>query len=307
MQPRSSPDLHRILYHVMHETRHRYQRSVMLSQQMLHLTPRAFAHQDVISHQIEVVPVPQEWSEHTDYFGNQCRGFTLGTPHRTLIVRSSATVALLRRPNVSYLGKSPAWEDQRLRMCNVLLAHEPIKYMFESPHVPCSTELAAFALPSFTPRRPLLEAAYDMTHRIFKDFEFDGNATTIATPVHEVLTGRRGVCQDFAHLMIGCMRSIGLPARYVSGYILTSPPPGQVRMVGADASHAWVSVYATNVGWVDCDPTNRRLVEDEHITVAWGRDFSDVTPMRGTVLGGGAQDLVVSVTVTPLAQRAPEV
>lgn len=303
LQTSFSLDIPRIHYHVLHETRHQYQRGVTLSQQMLHLTPRVFAHQEVISHQVEVLPAPQDWNDHLDYFGNACRGFTLGTPHRTLVVRGSATVALLRRPDDSHLASSPAWEDEQLALRNVLLAYEPLKYMYESPHVTCSAELAHYALPSFTPRRPILEAAFDLTQRIFRDFEFDDAATTISTPLHEVLVGRRGVCQDFAHLMIGCLRSIGLPARYVSGYILTTPPPGQARMVGADASHAWVSVYSSHVGWVDFDPTNRRLVQDEHITLAWGRDFSDVTPMRGTVLGGGEQHLDVSVTVTPLAER----
>lgn len=298
-----TPEIARVLYHVLHETRHQYQRSVTLSQQMLHMTPRMFAHQEVISHQIEVTPAPQDWTEHIDYFGNVCRGFTLGTPHRALIVRGSATVALLRRPDRSTLSSSPAWEDMGGQLRNVLLAREPLKYMFESPHVLCSSELAQYAMPSFTPRRPLLEAAFDLTERIFQDFEFDDEATTISTPLHEVLTGRRGVCQDFAHLMIGCLRSLGLAARYVSGYILTTPPPGKPRMVGADASHAWVSVYSSNAGWVDFDPTNRRLVQDEHITLGWGRDFSDVTPMRGTVLGGGEQNLDVRVTVTPLAER----
>ena len=296
-------DSPRVLYHVLHETHHGYQRSVTLSQQMLHMTPRVFAHQEVISHQVQVTPAPQEWAEHLDYFGNVCRVFTLGTPHRALVVRGSATVALLRRPDVSTLAVSPAWEDTRAMMRNVLLAREPLQYMYESPHVMCSAELAHYAMPSFTVGRPLLEAAYDLTQRIYHDFEFDDEATTISTPLHEVLTGRRGVCQDFAHLMIGCLRSIGLAARYVSGYILTMPPPGQPRMVGADASHAWVSVYCSNAGWVDFDPTNRRLVQDEHITLGWGRDFSDVTPMRGTVLGGGEQNLDVSVTVTPLAEQ----
>ena len=302
-QSSPSPETPRVLYHVLHETRHDYQRSVILSQQMLHMTPRNFMHQEVISSQIEVTPSPQDWSTHLDYFGNVCRGFTLGTPHRTLTVRGSATVALLRRPDASHLSGSPAWEDTRSTMRDVLLAHDPLKYLYASPHVVSSAALADYARPSFTPRRPLLEAANDLSRRIFAEFEFDDEATTISTPLEDVLAGRRGVCQDFAHLMIGCMRSLGLPARYVSGYILTTPPPGQARMIGADASHAWVSVYCSRVGWVDFDPTNRRLVQDEHITLGWGRDFSDVTPMRGTVLGGGEQQLDVRVTVTPLAER----
>ena len=294
-----------VRYHVLHETCHQYQRSVTLSQQMLHMTPRVFRWQQVIEHDIEVTPGPQDWTGCIDYFGNASRSFTLTTPHRTLIVRGSATVALLRRPDATCLAASPAWENTRAQLRMPGKALEPSKFLFESPHVMCSAELAQYAAPSFTRQRPLLEAAYDLTQRIYNDFEFDDEATTISTPLHEVLVGRRGVCQDFAHLMIGCLRSLGLAARYVSGYILTSPPPGQPRMVGADASHAWVSVYCSHAGWVDFDPTNRRLVQDEHITLGWGRDFSDVTPMRGTVLGGGAQSLDVSVTVTPLNDPSP--
>jgi len=299
----TAADTSRVLYHVLHETRHEYQRGVTLSQQMLHMTPRSFRHQEVISHQIDVTPAPQYWTEHMDFFGNVCRGFTLGTPHRALVVRGSATVALLRRPDASHLSDSPAWESSAARLQDVLQAQEPLKYLYASPHVMCSAELAQYAKPSFAAGRPLLEAAYDLTQRIYEEFEFDNEATTISTPLHAVLLGRRGVCQDFAHLMIGCLRSLGLSARYVSGYILTSPPPGKPRLIGADASHAWVSVYCSKAGWVDFDPTNRRLVQAEHITLGWGRDFSDVTPMRGTVLGGGEQHLDVSVTVTQLAER----
>ena len=300
----SNIDFPPVRYHVLHETQHQYQRSVTLSQQMLHMTPRVFQWQQVIAHDIDVTPAPQDWTGCLDYFGNASRSFTLTTPHRTLIVRGSATVALLRRPDATQLSASPAWENTRAQLRQPGQALEPSKFLFESPHVMCSAELAQYAAPSFTHQRPLLEAAFDLTQRIYHDFEFDDEATTISTPLHEVLIGRRGVCQDFAHLMIGCLRSLGLAARYVSGYILTTPPPGQPRMVGADASHAWVSVYCSHAGWVDFDPTNRRLVQDEHITLGWGRDFSDVTPMRGTVLGGGAQSLDVSVTVTPLDQSA---
>lgn len=305
MTPTSSDsNIAPVRYHVLHETRHQYQRSVTLSQQMLHMTPRVFGWQQVISHDISVTPLPQDWAGRTDYFGNASRSFTLTTPHRTLIVRGSATVALLRRPDAMRLAASPAWEHTRAQLRMRGQALEPSKFLFESPHVMCSAELAHYAAPSFTHQRPLLEAAFDLTQRIYNDFEFDDEATTISTPLHEVLVGRRGVCQDFAHLMIGCLRSLGLAARYVSGYILTTPPPGQPRMVGADASHAWVSIYCSHAGWVDFDPTNRRLVQDEHITLGWGRDFSDVTPMRGTVLGGGAQSLEVSVTVTPLSDSS---
>jgi transglutaminase-like putative cysteine protease len=178
---------------------------------------------------------------------------------------------------------------------------EPQLFMYDSPHVRCSKDLSQYAAISYTPGRSHLEAAFELTQRIFDDFEFDETATDISTPLEVVLKGRRGVCQDFAQLMIGCLRSLGLPARYVSGYILTHPPEGEERMIGADASHAWVSVFCPDYGWVDFDPTNRCLVQQEHITLGWGRDFSDVTPLRGVVLGGDKHQLQVNVTVTPLA------
>ncbi len=289
-------------YSMVHETRHRYQRTVTLSQQSLHMTPRSFEFQDVLSHQIEVEPEPQDWSHRTDYFGNSMRSMTLSTPHAELVVRASSTVTMRPRLNQTQISGSMPWESMRdrLRVSAGAASLDPFHYLYESPHIARSGELQAYAATSFTSGRPLLEATHDLTERIYRDFEFDDDATTISTPLADVLKGRRGVCQDFAHLMIGCLRTLGLAARYISGYILTTPPPGQPRMVGADASHAWVSVFCEGFGWIDFDPTNSRLVQDEHITLAWGRDFSDVTPMRGMVLGGGEQELGVHVTVTPL-------
>jgi transglutaminase-like putative cysteine protease len=291
------------LYSVVHETHYQYQSNVTLSQQVLHMSPRTFHHQDTLSHRIDIAPLPQEVSDRLDYFGNLTQGVTLSTPHQVLLVNAISTIAVHTRHARDRLKQESSWEDLRDRMRSTDAAThfpEAVQFLFESPHIQCNTELAAYAAPSFQPQRPLLEATYDLMERIYRDFEFDNTATTISTPLHEVLRGRRGVCQDFAHLMIGCLRSIGVAARYVSGYILTHPPLGQPRMVGADASHAWVSVYCDEWGWVDFDPTNCRLVNNEHITLGWGRDFSDVTPMRGIVLGGGEQNLVVRVTVSPV-------
>lgn len=289
-------------FNVLHDTEYFYQRNVTLSQQLLHMTPRAFEYQDTLSHRIEVEPAPADWSERLDYFGNPCRSLTISTPHRKLRVRAEATLLLRPRLSLHQIADSMSWEAKRdsLHLCPKAEARAISQFLYESPHVTCSADLAQYAKASFTPGRPLLEAALDLTKRIYHDFEFDGNATTISTPLSEVLRGRRGVCQDFAHLMIGCLRTLGLACRYVSGYILTTPPEGQERLTGADASHAWVSVYCAGYGWVDFDPTNQCLVRDEHITVGWGRDFSDVTPMRGVILGGGEQKLQVSVTVTRL-------
>lgn len=302
LEPILQDDMPRILYQVVHETRHRYQRSVTLSQQCLHMTPRSFAYQESLAHDLQLEPAPADWSDRLDYFGNATRSVTLSTPHRELLVRACSTVALRPRPDEGQIAGSMPWERLRdsLREAEAIATLMPYEFLFESPHITCSADLGQYAAPSFSAGRGVLDAALDLTRRIYHDFEFDDKATTISTPLAEVLKGRRGVCQDFAHLMIGCLRTMGLPCRYVSGYILTAPPPGKPRLVGADASHAWVSVYSEEMGWVDFDPTNCCLVQDEHITLGWGRDFSDVTPMRGIVLGGGEQDLEVSVTVIPL-------
>ncbi|WP_338844473.1 transglutaminase family protein [Massilia sp. W12] len=298
-----------IVYSVTHETEYLYQRSVTLSQQLLHMTPRSFTSQESLAHTLEISPQPAELSMRPDYFGNLSHWLCVSAPHLRLAVCARSRLLLRRRLQEAQLQGSPAWEDKRDKLLRTahLSLREVAQFCWPSPHVPYALEnteaacqqLRAYALQSFTPRRPLMEAALDLTQRIHRDFEFDSSATTISTPVSTVFSLRRGVCQDFAHLMLACLRSLGLACRYVSGYILTTPPPGQPRMIGADASHAWVSLFCTGYGWVDFDPTNCCLVQDEHLTVAWGRDFSDVTPMRGVILGGGEQQLQVRVTVTP--------
>lgn len=289
-------------YRVVHETRYRYNSTVTLSQQYLHMTPRAFSYQQTESHLIWLDPVVSEARDGTDYFGNHIRHVALTLPHNSLLVHAASTVILHPRPGLAQIAGTLPWESVRDMMGREKSAAtlEACRYLYASPHVSWFPQLEAYARLSYTPGRPQLDAALDLTQRIFDDFEFDGKATDISTPLEQVLHGRRGVCQDFAQLMIGCLRSIGLPARYISGYILTHPPEGQPRLIGADASHAWVSVYCPELGWVDFDPTNRCLVQHDHITLGWGRDFSDVTPMRGIVLGGGQQLLDVQVTVTPL-------
>ena len=289
-------------YHVIHETQYSYQSMVTLSQQYLHLSPLNFRYQQVESQHIAILPEPEECVAGQDYFGNGTRHVAITVPHQVLIVHSEFTVSLARRHALEKISRSLPWE---LLRDTVLVSKNPAtqeacRFLQASPHISCSAQLRDYAALSYTPGRPLLEAALDLTQRIFDDFEFDDKATDISTPLEEVFKGRRGVCQDFAHLMIGCIRSLGLPARYVSGYILTHPPEGQPRLLGADASHAWVSVYSPTLGWVDFDPTNHCLVQHEHVTLGIGRDFSDVTPLRGIVLGGGEQELQVKVTMTPL-------
>jgi transglutaminase-like putative cysteine protease len=292
-------------YDVLHETVYSYESPVVLSQQLLHLTPRVVDFQRLGAHRIEVQPAPAESGTRDDYFGNPVMQIMLAAPHASLAVRAESQIEVLPR---SRPAESGPWEGIRdgLRAGGDRGLHallEPMQFLYESPHIEFFRDLAAYAESSFGAGRGLLEAALDLTRRIHADFTFDPRATSVSTPLRDVLTKRRGVCQDYAHFMTGCLRMLGIPARYVSGYILTTPPPGKPRLVGADASHAWVSMYcgaaAGNANWVDLDPTNDMLVGEQHITLAWGRDFSDVTPMRGVILGGGEQELEVRVTVTP--------
>jgi transglutaminase-like putative cysteine protease len=288
-------------YQVEHRTIYHYEIPVIQSQQLLHMMPRETPYQQSVSYTLVCEPQPAEQSRRLDFFGNHNDYVTLLTPHQSLQVTSRFQVDVLPRPAMTAFTLSPPWEQVQATLQLQSSQHiEAMRYLYSTVKVKSSEALANFARHSFTAQRPLLEAAMALTQQIYQEFEFDPQATDVATPLDEVLKGRRGVCQDFAHLMIGAMRSLGLACRYVSGYILTHPPAGQPRLVGADASHAWVSVYCPVYGWVDFDPTNNCLVQYEHITVAWGRDFGDVSPMRGVMLGGGQQQLDVSVTVTPL-------
>jgi len=289
--------------HVVHETHYSYSSPVVLSQQLLHLTPRPLPWQEQHAHRISIEPAPSEYDERDDYFGNRTAIALIAAPHRDLLVRAASVVSVAAREKQALARPQVAWEAVREQ------AHaRAAEFLHESPHVETWRELAEFAAKSFARGRGALEAALDLAHRIHQDFEFDRTATSVSTPLREVMKRRRGVCQDFAHLMIGALRASGLPARYVSGYLLTDPPPGRPRLIGADASHAWVSVWCGGAdgdagsdagSWVDLDPTNDCLVDDEHVTLGWGRDFGDVTPMRGVILGGGEQELKVRVTVAP--------
>ena len=288
--------------HIIHETHYRYSAPVVLSQQLLHLTPRTLPWQTCERHRISVEPPAGEMAEREDYYGNRTVHLLIAAPHESLVVRAESEVTVRPRARERRSAPKVAWETVRARLHSLEgrpLA-EPAEFLYESPHIERLRELTDYAQKSFTARRGMLEAASDLARRIHRDFTFDRTATSVSTSLKQVLKDRRGVCQDFAHLMIGCLRGIGLSACYVSGYILTAPPPGRQRLVGADASHAWVSVYCgERAGWVDIDPTNNCLVADSHVTLGWGRDFGDVTPMRGVILGGGTQTLAVRVTVTP--------
>jgi transglutaminase-like putative cysteine protease len=288
---------------VVHETRYSYSNPVVLSQQLLHLAPRVLDWQTCDAYHLSIEPEPGEFGEGTDFFGNRIARLLIAAPHEELLVRAESTVSVAQREQRALALPHTAWEEvrDRVRAPEGALLVEAAGFLYESPHVETWRELAGYAAQSFPRGRGALEAALDLTRRIYADFRFDKTATSVSTPLREVLKRRRGVCQDFAHLMIGGLRSLGLPARYVSGYLLTEPPPGRPRLVGADASHAWVAVFCGEAaGWVDLDPTNNCVVDDEHITLGWGRDFGDVTPMHGVILGGGEHELDVHVTVTPL-------
>jgi len=294
-------------YHVLHETHYDYGGTVSLSQQILHLVPRPSEWQSCIRYELTIEPEPSWRASGYDAFGNPVEWLAFNQPHEELHVRSEMEVEV-RSHGMIDLGESIPWDDlvQRLvyqggvapRADDLAAKH----FLYESPNIRVKNELRAYARDCFAPGRPVLEAVQALMEKIHREFKFDPEATTIATPVLEVLEKKRGVCQDFAHLMIACIRSVGLPARYMSGYLLTHPPPGQPRMVGADASHAWVSMYApdTALGWVEFDPTNNLRPDTQHITIGWGRDFNDVSPLRGIILGGGGHEPEVAVTVTPL-------
>jgi transglutaminase-like putative cysteine protease len=291
---------------VTHETVYRYGARVDLAQHLAHLRPRDWPGQAVSEAAIVVTPEPQHWTQGRDAFGNPRDAFALYAPHESLqvVARSRVTLAGAAAPAaIDDAGASCAAvaDSCRYRAGQPYVAAS--EFGFASPFVPLLPALHDYAARSLAPTRPVRAAAGELMQRIHDDFAYDGNATEVHTPLEEVLAQRRGVCQDFAHLMIGALRAHGLPARYVSGYLLTQPPPGQPRLVGADASHAWVSVWCPPLGWVEFDPTNALLPGEgaSHVTLAVGRDYGDVMPLRGVIRGGGAHELEVRVTVAPAA------
>lgn len=295
------------LYQVEHFTAYHYSEPVMLSHQQLHLTPRPLEHQQLIKHAIAITPTPTLRREFTDAFGNPVTEVAIESAHTALNIVAYTTVKLAAARRG--FDDSPAWENVRGTLAYRAAWHpqpgilEATQFLFESPHIRVKRSLRAYASDCFAPGRPILAAAMALMAKIHAEFKFDAKATTVTTPVMTFFTDKHGVCQDFTHLMISCLRSTGLAARYVSGYLLTRPAPGKPRRVGADASHAWVSLFVPDLGWVDFDPTNNVMPSLEHITVGWGRDFSDVTPLRGVINGGGEQTLEVKVTVAPITTR----
>lgn len=290
-----------MLYDVSHRTKYRYSIPVSFSHHVLHLVPRASARQTTRRTALSVTPTPTIHASATDAFGNPQTFITLQERHTELTLHAKSVIEV-SAPSRPEPAATRPWDGlyEMLSRDRSDAGLDALQYAFPSPRVPAALDLEAYARASFAPGRPLLEAALDLTARIFTEFVYDPTATTVSTPVDEVFAKKRGVCQDFAHLEIACLRSLRLPARYVSGYLLTRPPEGRERLVGADASHAWLSLWVPEHGWVDLDPTNNLLVGEEHITLGWGRDYGDVSLVKGAIFGGGAHKIEVAVDVTPL-------
>lgn len=292
-------------YRVTHTTTYVYEDLVSVCHNELRLTPRSGRNQTARRTQLLVDPAPAVLSSHLDVFGNVVSFVAVQEPHQRLVVTAKSDVEVTARatPDADHV---PPWEQvrDRIRADRTAEGLSAYQFVFPSPHVSWSEELVDWTRLSFTPGRSMLDAVLDLVHRVHTDFAYDPHATTVSTPVGEVFAARRGVCQDFAHLAIACVRAMGVPARYVSGYILTTPPEGQERLVGADASHAWLGVHVPGGGWIDVDPTNDCIAGEQHVTLAWGRDYGDVAPLRGVVLGGGTHTMQVAVDVVPAPERA---
>lgn len=292
---------------VTHRTSYSYGDAVTTSHHEARLAPREGESQRTVAHELSIIPTPEARRRRFDYFGNRTVHFSLSEPHRAMSVTARSIVELKPVPPPD-LHATPAWENvaDRLRNDRRRDVLDAYAMTFDSPYVSASAALLEFSDRFFTRGRPLLEAVRELVATIYEDFTYDPRATDLSTPILQVLQERRGVCQDFAHLAIGCLRARGVAARYISGYLLTRPPEGKTKMIGADASHAWFATFVPEHGWVDFDPTNDIMPAGEHVTIAHGRDFSDVTPIRGVILGGGHHQLSVAVDVDALDEHERE-
>jgi len=304
---------------IVHETRYDYAATVSLAHHLAHLQPLDDAHQQVLAYELDVDPAPAQHRDSRDALGNAQRHFSLLQPHERLRVRAGSRVRV--RPRFAGLQPelSPAWDDvaERLRYVARAPFRPEVEFAMPSPYVPRLEVLRDYAAPSLPAGRPVAEAALELMHRVHADFAYDSDSTEVDTPLAQVVEHRRGVCQDFAHLMIGALRMWGLPARYVSGYLLTHAPEGGGLMLGADASHAWVQVWCPGApgvpatgpgaGWLDLDPTNDLVPGAGHVRLAVGRDYTDVTPLRGVIRGGGGSHTLSVAVRTRAAGAGPRV
>lgn len=289
-------------YRVRHVTRYYYGEDVPVSHHMAHLTARPHPLQRSRRSLLTVSPAPAVRHDLVDYFGNPMTYIAVQEPHRDLTIAAESEIEVMAGPAWE-LEATPPWERLQVTPYNRGRSDDGgdiMQFAFDSVLVQTDPELADYAAPSFAADRPIGDAAHELMQRIHQDFTFDPTATTISTPLREVMLNRRGVCQDFAHLLVGCLRSLNLSARYVSGYLRTLPPPGKPRLVGADVSHAWGAVFCGDGRWLDLCPTNDRIVDQDFITVAWGRDFDDVSPVRGVIHGSPNHGMSVEVDVEPL-------
>jgi transglutaminase-like putative cysteine protease len=287
---------------VEHETSYDYSARVDLAYHIAYLHPAKTEYQQVDAFSLDIDPVPSHRSARHDAYGNQRESFSLYGPHQALQVRAESSVRITPRFEALDPSRSPPWNDVRDELrYRVGAAFLPeVEFTFASPYVPLLPQMRAYASDSFPETRPLLAGAHDLMRRIHTDFTYDSESTDVSTPLAVAFEQRRGVCQDYAHVAIGALRALGLPAAYVSGYLLSNPPTGQPHLIGADASHAWVRVWCPVNGWVEFDPTNDCLVGSGHVTLAIGRDYGDVTPVRGVIRGGGRHALAVRVSVQPI-------
>jgi transglutaminase-like putative cysteine protease len=290
-------------YRVRHATHYQYSGEVVHSHHLLHLEPRDMAHQRCTTRRVNIEPAPSVRIEGSDAFGNPITRLEFDRPHQSLRVASLLELDVRQRPAAGHVI-TERWEYTRNQLAYSARAPGPDKleacrYRNESPHARIKQAFNDYGTECFPSGRPILAAADALMLKLFRQMTYAPGATGISTPLLEVLNTKRGVCQDYAHLMIACLRSRGLAARYVSGYLRTVPRPGGERLIGADASHAWVAVYCPPLGWVEFDPTNGVRAGLDHIVLAWGRDFGDVSPLRGVIVGGGQHKLSVSVAVEP--------
>jgi transglutaminase-like putative cysteine protease len=287
-----------MIFEVSHRTTYGYRSPVSQSHHLLHLAPRAMPNQVVWRHSLLVEPPPASRADFLDSFANPVTVLSIEEDHSELVIHARNTVEI-RPPPVADLAATSPWQELDGRFARGGdLDLEVLQFTCASRQTRPTPEILEYARPSFAAGRPVLECAWDLSRRLFADLVFDPDASDVSTPVSQVLEQRRGVCQDFAHLALTCLRAFEVPARYVSGYLLTRPPAGKERLQGADASHAWISVWAPETDWVDFDPTNGLRPAEEHIAIAYGRDFDDVSPISGVLVGGGEQTVAVAVDVT---------
>lgn len=287
-------------YRVTHITKYEYSKNVSRCHNVAHLLPRATPQQTCSISELKISPLPSNTNEWVDIFGNRQACFSIEKPHNELIVTAISEVEVTRTSSLLDTAFPTSWEQavEYLKTSTDPETIETRMFTLESDFIEFSDDIKDYSMESFAADRPLLEAVENLMNRIYKEFKYDPGFSSIATPLEEVLEHRKGVCQDFAHLAIACLRMQGLAARYISGYLETIPPEGKERLVGADASHAWFSVFVPHLGWVDFDPTNSKIPDEQHITAAWGRDYADVAPLKGVIFGGGDKNkLEVSVDV----------